>query len=267
MKINELLFKILLYLGVFAGRVSNRKQLDYFTSLFRNNKKVVQLIRVGSKNDGGYLVPDDLDGIKYCFSPGTSSMVEFEKSLAERYRIHSFMMDGSIERSPIEGEYFHFTSKYLTSRNTPNSSTLTTWVDQCVGEYDDDLMLQMDIEGGELDVLFETPVETLRRFRVMIIEFHDMVTIFERRSLMTLIKIFEKINELFYVVHMHPNNAVEFYSSKGVAVPNSFELTYLRKDRVGFSDFKNEKFDLPNILDAPNIPHKKDVVMPRCFWS
>jgi hypothetical protein len=28
------------------------------------------LIRVGAHGDGGYLVPDDLDGIAACFSPG-----------------------------------------------------------------------------------------------------------------------------------------------------------------------------------------------------
>ena len=29
------------------------------------------LIRVGAARDGGYLVPDDLEGIVACFSPGT----------------------------------------------------------------------------------------------------------------------------------------------------------------------------------------------------
>jgi hypothetical protein len=35
------------------------------------------LIRLGSKNDGGYLVPDDLDGIVACFSPGVSRIANF----------------------------------------------------------------------------------------------------------------------------------------------------------------------------------------------
>jgi hypothetical protein len=30
------------------------------------------LVRLGGPKDGGYLVPDDLDGIAFCFSPGVS---------------------------------------------------------------------------------------------------------------------------------------------------------------------------------------------------
>ena len=28
------------------------------------------LIRIGAESDGGYLLPDDLDGLEYCFSRG-----------------------------------------------------------------------------------------------------------------------------------------------------------------------------------------------------
>jgi hypothetical protein len=40
------------------------------------------LIRIGGTGDGGYLVPDDLEGIEYCFSPGVSTTVDFETHLA-----------------------------------------------------------------------------------------------------------------------------------------------------------------------------------------
>jgi hypothetical protein len=37
-----------------------------------------ELIRLGGNGDGGYLVPDDLDGLDYCFSPGVSITANFE---------------------------------------------------------------------------------------------------------------------------------------------------------------------------------------------
>ena len=37
------------------------------------------LIRVGSTNDGGYLIPNILNEIDYCFSPGIGNKFEFEK--------------------------------------------------------------------------------------------------------------------------------------------------------------------------------------------
>ena len=36
-----------------------------------------ELIRLGSNNDGGYLVPNDLKGISACFSPGVDTKIEF----------------------------------------------------------------------------------------------------------------------------------------------------------------------------------------------
>jgi hypothetical protein len=40
------------------------------------------LIRLGGPSDGGYLVPDDLDGVVSCFSPGVGEAASFELALA-----------------------------------------------------------------------------------------------------------------------------------------------------------------------------------------
>ena len=42
------------------------------------------LVRLGGEGDGGYLVPDDLDGIGACFSPGVSDVANFELAFANR---------------------------------------------------------------------------------------------------------------------------------------------------------------------------------------
>ena len=68
------------------------------------------LIRIGGNNDGGYLVPNVLEGIKYCFSPGVDDNVSFEKELSENYSIKSFMCDLSINSLPIEDPSFKFFS-------------------------------------------------------------------------------------------------------------------------------------------------------------
>lgn len=38
-----------------------------------------EMIRLGEDRDGGYLVPDDLDGIRACFSPGVDLASHFER--------------------------------------------------------------------------------------------------------------------------------------------------------------------------------------------
>ena len=55
------------------------------------------LIRIGGDRDGSYLVPDDLDGIAACFSPGVNRIKYFEDFLADRYGIESHMCDFSCD--------------------------------------------------------------------------------------------------------------------------------------------------------------------------
>ena len=48
------------------------------------------LIRIGNQSgDGGYLVPDLINDIDYCFSPGTGSQTGFEDELLCKYNIKS----------------------------------------------------------------------------------------------------------------------------------------------------------------------------------
>ena len=72
----EIISNFLINNNLFIHKIEKRK---YFK--FLKNIKVFQtnLIRIGSKNDGGYLVPDDLKNINACFSPGVDLNVNFDK--------------------------------------------------------------------------------------------------------------------------------------------------------------------------------------------
>lgn len=58
------------------------------------------LIRIGSENDGGYLIPNDLYGITACFSPGVDINSSFEKELLKREGIPSHLADYSVDAPP-----------------------------------------------------------------------------------------------------------------------------------------------------------------------
>lgn len=58
--------------------------------------------------DGGYLIPDDLEGISACFSPGVDDRATFETSLIAR-GIPCFLADASVDKAPIDGDMIHFT--------------------------------------------------------------------------------------------------------------------------------------------------------------
>ncbi len=71
-----------------------------------------ELIRIGGEGDGGYLVPNDLEGIEYCFSPGVSTTSDFENTLADLH-IKSFLADYSVASPPVVRPEMVFDKKFL----------------------------------------------------------------------------------------------------------------------------------------------------------
>ena len=63
----------------------------------------IELTRIGSGDDGGYLVPDDLSGIGGCISPGVSTEISFDREMAAR-GIPVFMADASVKGPPEHNE-------------------------------------------------------------------------------------------------------------------------------------------------------------------
>src|SRR3974390_593136 len=85
------------------------------------------LIRLGTPGDGGYLVPDDLEGITACFSPGVDNRPSFESSVIAR-GIPCFLADGAIRTAPITGDLVHFSNKFIGVINNDTTVTLDDWV-------------------------------------------------------------------------------------------------------------------------------------------
>ena len=98
MSLNKLniLNKLLNFLGVKSYRQIDDQKINDIISLLKPYDAGIPLIRVGEDTDGGYLLPDILNDIDYCFSPGVGNSSSFEKSL-ESYGIKSFLADKSVD--------------------------------------------------------------------------------------------------------------------------------------------------------------------------
>ena len=68
MNIKLFLKKLFFRLGFNVEKISNHKDIELFISQFRKNYKSTELIRIGGNSDGGYLLPNILENIKYCFN-------------------------------------------------------------------------------------------------------------------------------------------------------------------------------------------------------
>ena len=76
------------------------------------------MLKIGGYGDGSYLIPDDLEGVTHCFSPGVGPSSSLEFNLAQR-GIEVFMADASVSGPAVSHERFHFMlplNVYSTSR-------------------------------------------------------------------------------------------------------------------------------------------------------
>lgn len=221
------------------------------------------LIRIGPAGDGGYLVPDDLEGVGYCFSPGVGTKSEFENQLAER-GIHSFLADYSVDEPAILRPEFTFDKKFLGSRNNEQLITLASWKKKYIEDYTGDLILQMDIQGAEYEVILNTPDELLNQFRILVIEFHHFQRLFDPFCFELFSSCFEKLLASFHVVHIHPNNGGGLVRIGDIEIPRLIEFTFLNKKR---GDAVKPVRTFPNRLDARNAPGRKDFPLPKCWYA
>lgn len=221
----------------------------------------VELIRLGPAADGGYLVPDDLQGIAYAFSPGVSTESGFEADLVAR-GLRVFLADFSVDRPAEANPGFEFDKKYVGSFSSDTFTTLDEWKSSKIPEYRGDLLLQMDIEGAEFETLLATSAELLTQFRIMVIEFHYLHQLLNKPWFLLISRAFQKLLQTHSVVHIHPNNCCGSIRSAGLSVPRVAEFTFLRNDRLRQEGAYCRTF--PHPLDRDNT-RKPALVLPACW--
>ena len=218
------------------------------------------LIRMGASGDGGYLIPDDLEGIHSCFSPGVSSISRFEKDCAD-LGMSVFMADKSVIRPTEEHPLFNFTRKHIGVIETEEFMTMDGWVRTVCPRNDTDLLLQMDIEGAEYAALLDMSRELLHRFRIIVCEFHLLDHLWSNAFYLVAAGVFNKILATHKCLHIHPNNSSQIIERDGLVIPSIMEFTFLRKDRITTC---TPARTFPHPLDA-DCTARPTMILPECW--
>lgn len=269
--------RMFLLFGLVITKAITSKRISEVLRMVRPVSTGLELIRVGAKNDGGYLVPLDFtpSDIKAVISPGIGEVCDFEYYFAD-LGIPVFLIDKSVDSLHMTHKHFCFLQMFVAPKDNSLSSEISLQsligkVDREVENNQQDLILQMDVEGAEWRILASAQPETLRRFRIMAIEFHDFSeTVAAGFAGELAIGVLEKILEDFVVVHAHLNNVSRTSVIRSKLVPKVVEITFLRKDRVpkhyGNLGSNNEDFEwaeVPHKLDAPNLENVPESKIPR----
>jgi hypothetical protein len=261
---NKLRDPLIRLLGAAGAHVADRTSVAELDGLIRSLRPFdsgVELIRLGPCGDGGYLLPDDVDGIEYAFSPGVSTESGFESALTAR-GMRVFLADGSVEAPPVADARFSFEKKFIGCLSDDVYMTLDGWKKNTIPEHGGDLLLQMDIEGAEFEALLNASDVLLSQFRIMVIEFHYLQQLFNKPFFVLVSRLFEKLLRRHSVVHIHPNNCCGSVKGRGLEVPRIAEFTFFRNDRFRQ---RAPRRDFPHPLDADNT-HKRSLPLPECWY-
>lgn len=243
------------------------KKLNDNTSVISLIKKLqpfatdINLIRFGPNGDGGYLIPEDLEGIEACFSPGVGSLFGFEKDCLS-HGMNVFMADKSVDLPEESENQFHFTKKFIGTISNDDFMTMDDWVKSNIQSLESDLLLQMDIESCEYVTIVNMSDSLLKRFRIIVIEFHDLQKLWDKEFFNIAFNAFEKILQFHTCVHIHPNNCCGMESLHGFQIPRVVEITFLRNDRI---TTKTPQTIFPHILDfdSTSNPH---LALPKSWY-
>lgn len=245
----------------FPTRITSPELIKEFLSKLHPITCESELIRLGPESDGGYLIPNDLEGIRACFSPGVSDIAGFELDCAKR-GMQVYMADASVEKPPSDHSQFSFIKKFIGATTHGEFISLEDWVNSSIDEKRSDLLLQMDIEGFEYEALLSTPRSLLARFRVIVIEFHDLEFLFSQPMFSIYRQVFEKLLSTHYCMHIHPNNFCSTLKVGDLELLQMAEFTFLRKDRISNPTFASQ---FPHQLDRDNTS-KATCPLPKSFY-
>jgi len=220
------------------------------------------LIRIGPDGDGGYLIPDDLDGISHVFSPGVCQETGFERSCISS-GMSVFMADRTVDNPLPQSKQIKFIKKHIEAFSSEDGLSFNRWYTQSLnGEAYSDLMLQMDIEGSEYEVILSIDEDILKSFRIIILEFHSLDQLNNRQFFAVARQVFYKLLNSHDCVHIHPNNCCGTANVGRSTLPVVAEFTFYRKGPNIDSSFASS---YPHPLDCPNTP-KPDIVLDNAIW-
>jgi len=263
--LEEVIQRQIMKRGVMISKIMSKERITQLIESLHPYQTQFDLIRLGPNGDGGYLVPNDLFGVEACFSPGVGMKSEFELQCIRDYGMKVFMADKSVDKPNIDitKSKYNFLKKFIGSTNNKDFITVDNWVKSNRLPGGSELLLQMDIEGGEYNSIINMSDSLLSQFRIMIIEFHWLHFLWQPRFFDFAEIVFEKILQTHLCVHIHPNNCCGIDARLGIEIPKTAEFTFIRRDRVEIRKNQNR---FPHKLDFDNT-EKRHIPLPHSWYK
>ena len=217
-------------------------------------------LRVGGDSDGGYVLLDRLRREQPVLSYGVGLDSSFDFDLVRRgHRV--FMFDHTVD-GPCGGltKGCVFIREGVAAKADPESKldTVLAHLRRYRLASRRDVILKMDIEGGEWDIIAALPDNAMDAFEQIVVEFHWLENLKRERFTAQVRAALQRLNERFTLCHVHANVYGGVRRPAGVVLPNVLEATYVRSDLISR---KPNKTFYPTEHDHANRPGSKDIVL------
>ncbi len=216
-------------------------------------------IRLGGREDGGYVMIDDLDHLKTAFSLGVGPNVDWDHAMAQRgVDIHQF--DHTVAGPPRQHPRFHFHKKRIDGVASPETENLVSLLDTYGSSGNRANILKVDIEDSEWSLFANTDPAVLARFPQILCELHSLGYVHDDEHYRRMTEALRRLRGRFEVVHVHGNNCGRRVFVADQAFPHVLEITLANKALYEFAD---DAEDYPTDLDAPNDTGRPDYLLGR----
>ena len=237
-----------------ADSVTERRLANDLMKRLRPKEIAEELQRIGGAYDGGYLLPQGATEVDAIFSPGVGYEAGFEAWFASR-NVPCFLADASVDRAPLDYKNFNFIKKFVGAAETDDTVEINSWIETYVTTSCSELGLQMDIDGGEYEVLPAITKDNYARFRFIITEFHSLHRVVDRTFAEKLTNILDLIDKTHVIAHTHANNSAPPITWNGLRLFPTVEIVAVRKDLVTET---GRYAEIPHALDEKNVPFRRD---------
>ena len=245
--------------------------------------KIEELVRLGSIDDGGYVLPiKDIKSSDVLISLGISDNWDFEKDFSKKSNAKVIAYDYSIDNNfwiskfkkdlikfiklkifkpkkiykmfqyidfifffKVKNKNLFFLDKIGMNNNCVDINEI---IDKHIKE-DDKIFLKIDIEGSEYEILNQI-ISIRDKIQGIVIEFHDVT-----KNLDNIKQFLNRINDNLNLVHIHANN----YSVKEANnFPEAIELTLSNINLKNYNFDRSREYPIKN-LDFPNSKRSPDI--------
>ena len=251
-----LIIIILIFLVVYYSKIyesfENAAEINPLTLY----KSPYEKIRIGRENDGGYLICN-IPNVKYdlILCGGINDDTSFEDDLLNRNPLLTcYGFDGTINTSPSNNVRFNFIKKNIAAQNTDTTANLHSYLEKY-----NNIIVKMDIEGGEFDWLNSLTTDHMNNISQMVIEFH-FIQPYGTPLTKERLSIFKNINKTHTLLNFHGNNnaGIQNKDYLGYEIPAVFECLYVNKKYITKDlELNNELIPLP--LDQVNNKSLSDI--------